>query len=60
MSLLGSIRQHSRSTLVYSLLTAIYMEDEQVNGYNSLKQINDWNYEDKIVMNINKHVEMDY
>lgn len=58
--LLQRIMEQKRSSLIYTILTAIYLEDEQQSSFSSLQQLSDWNYDDCVKMNFNDNMLIDY
>lgn len=51
--LLANILYITKSRLIYSILCAIVIEDRQVTGLPNLRQVNDWNYKDKMLIKMN-------
>ena len=51
--LLTTILSITKSRLIYSILCAIVIEDRQVTGLSSLRQTNEWNFKDKMIIKMN-------
>lgn len=58
--LLYKIMEQKKCSLVYTILAAIYLEDGQIDSYHSLKQVSDWNYDDKLEMMLDENSMLDY
>lgn len=52
--------EQKRSSLIFTILAAIYIEDEQQSGFPSLKQLSDWNYDDSAKITFNESMLVDY
>jgi hypothetical protein len=44
MELLYRIKEEKKTALVYTLLMAIFVEDSQIRGCDSLRDLHDWNF----------------